>query len=112
LPTAQFQFNANDQPSLYPLSSVSSFYGQYPGQTGARGILRGPSTTNLDVAIGKTFKMPMEGHTLQVRGEAFNAFNIVNFSGLQTTVSTPTTFGQFNSAGDARVIQIALRYEF
>jgi hypothetical protein len=112
LPTAQFQFNANGQPSLYPLSSVSSFYGQYPGQTGARNLLRGPSSTNFDLAIGKTFKMPMEGHTLQVRGEAFNAFNMVNFSGLSMTVSSPATFGQFSSASDARVIQLALRYEF
>jgi hypothetical protein len=54
----------------------------------------------------------MEGHTLQVRAEAFNALNIVNFGGLSTTVSSPTTFGQFSSASDARVIQLALRYEF
>ena len=112
LPTPEFAFNANGQPSLFPLTSVSSFYGQYPGQTGSRSLLRGPSSTNLDIAIGKTFKMPMEGHTLQVRGEAFNALNIVNFGGLSTTVSSPTTFGQFSSAGDARVIQLAMRYEF
>jgi hypothetical protein len=111
LPTPEFQFNTNGQPSLYPLTAVKAFYGQYPGQTGGRGILRGPSNTNFDIAIGKTFKMPMEGHTLQVRGEAFNALNIVNFGGLNTTVNS-AAFGQFSSADPARVIQIALRYEF
>jgi hypothetical protein len=56
--------------------------------------------------------MPKEGHTLQVRAEAFNAFNIVNFGGLSMTVSSPTTFGQFSSADAARVVQLAMRYEF
>jgi hypothetical protein len=97
---------------LYPLTSVTSFYGQYPGQTGSRGLLRGPSTTNFDLSLGKTFRLPQEGHTMQIRAEAFNAFNLVNFSGLSTTVSTPTTFGQLGSTSDPRVIQFALRYEF
>jgi hypothetical protein len=111
LPTAEFQFNSKGQPSLYPLTAASSFYGQYPGGTGSRGILRGPSSRSLDVALGKTFRLPMEGHAVQVRGEAFNALNLVNFGGLNTT-ATGTTFGQLGSASDARVIQIALRYEF
>ena len=112
LPTPDVQFNANGQPSLFPLTAVSSFYGQYPGHTGSRNLLRGPSNTNFDLALGKTFHMPKEGHTLQVRAEAFNAFNIVNFGGLTMTVSSPTTFGQFSSADAARVVQLALRYEF
>jgi hypothetical protein len=112
LPTGEFQFNANGNPSFFPLTTVSSFYGQFPGQTGSRNLLRGPSNKNVDLSLGKTFQLPREGHKVQIRAEAFNAFNIVNFGGLSTTVSTPTTFGQFSSASDARVIQFALRYEF
>jgi hypothetical protein len=112
LPEAEFAFNANGNPSLYPLSSVSSFYGQFPGTTGSRGILRGPGSTNVDLALGKTFMMPMEGHTLQFRAEAFNAFNLVNFTNPSLTVSSPTTFGQLGGTSDPRVIQLALRYEF
>ena len=112
LPEPNFEFNPNGNPSLYELSSVSSFYGQFPGQTGSRGLLRGPKSMNVDLSLGKTFHLPQEGHTVQIRAEAFNAFNLVNFSGLSTTVSAPTTFGQLSSTSDARVIQFALRYEF
>ena len=112
LPEAKFAFNENGNPSLYPLSSVSSFYGQFPGTTGSRGILRGPSSTNVDLSLGKTFRMPHEGHTLQLRAEAFNAFNLVNFTSPSLTVSSPTTFGQLSGTSDPRVIQLALRYEF
>ncbi len=49
---------------------------------------------------------------MQLRGEAFNAFNNVNFSDLQLNMNTPGTFGQFSAAADARVMQFALRYEF
>ena len=44
LPTPDFQFNANGQPSLFPLTSVTSFYGQYPGQTGSRNLCVGQAT--------------------------------------------------------------------
>jgi hypothetical protein len=56
--------------------------------------------------------MPHEGHTLQLRAEAFNAFNLVNFTSPSLTVSSPTTFGQLSGTSDPRVIQLALRYEF
>jgi hypothetical protein len=112
LPQPQFAFNANGNPSLFPLTAVNSFYGQFPGQTGSRGLLRGPSSKNIDLSLGKTFRLPKEGHTVQLRAEAFNAFNLVNFSGLSTTVSSPTTFGQLSSTSAARVVQLALRYEF
>ncbi len=112
LPEAGFFFNENGNPALYQLSAASSFYGQFSGTTGSRGILRGPSSKNVDLALGKTFHMPWETHTLQFRMEAFNAFNIVNFSGLSLTATSPTTFGQFTSTTDPRVVQFAMRYEF
>jgi len=112
LPTAKFFYNENGNPALYPLSAASSFYGQFSGTTGSRGILRGPNSLSADLSLGKTFHMPWEGHTLQFRMEAFNAFNLVNFSGLSLTATSPTTFGQFTSADAARVVQFAMRYEF
>jgi hypothetical protein len=48
---------------------------------------------------------------LQIRGEFFNLLNRVNFGLPGGTVNTPT-YGVISSAGDARVVQIALRLAF
>ncbi len=103
----------NGNPSLFrDTSAVKAFIGQYPGTVGVRDIVRGAPSFNCDLSIGKYFAMPAEGHRLQFRGEAFNAFNNVNFSSPGLSLANPATFGQFSGAADARVIQFALRYEF
>ncbi len=110
---ASARFDQNGIPSVFAnTNAVNSFIGQYPGTTGSRGILRGPSFFNTDIAISKSFSMPFEGHRLSVRGEAFNSFNNVNFLGATPSLASPSTFGQLGSAADARVMQFALRYEF
>jgi hypothetical protein len=58
--------------------------------------------------------------TLQIRGEATNAFNLVSLnapasSGVANTVGgTPTssTFGKITSAGTPRLIQLGARFTF
>jgi outer membrane receptor protein involved in Fe transport len=67
---------------------------------------------NWDIAMAKRFFMPFEGHTLQFRAEAFNAFNQHYFSDPSLALSSPATFGQFRAASTPRVFQFALRYEF
>jgi hypothetical protein len=86
--------------------------GQYPGTVGTRGIVRGAGLINFDLSLGKYFTLPFEGHRIQLRGEAFNAFNNVNFNTPNLSLASPGTFGQFSAASPARVMQFALRYEF
>jgi hypothetical protein len=106
-------FNQNGNPSIFGnTNAVSAFIGQYPGTVGEKGIVRAAGSTNFDLALGKRFFMPFEGHSLQFRAEAFNAFNNVNFTNISLSLTTPGTFGQFTQAADARVMQFALRYEF
>jgi len=115
LPANHFAFDNNGNPSIFTnTSAVNAFVGSYPGAVGTRGIVRGPGFFNTDLAIGKTFRLPKEGHRVQVRGEAFNAFNHVNFSNPSSvSLASPTTFGEITStANNARVMQFALRYEF
>ena len=103
-------------PSLFAnTSAVNSFVASYPGTVGSRGILRGPNLFNTDLAVSKYFKLPKEGHRLQVRAEAFNAFNRVNFGNPSLSTASPTTFGEitaYASGAAARVMQFAARYEF
>ncbi len=108
------RYDQTGAPSIFTsTTAVTAFVGQYPGTVGNRAIVRRPAYFNTDISISKYFKMPIEGHRLQVRGEAFNGFNNVNFTGApQLSLATPNTFGQITSAADARVMQFALRYEF
>jgi hypothetical protein len=114
LPQTQVGFNEIGVPGVFPQTSVvKNFYGQYPGTVGARNLIRGPKQLNTDLSLGKRFMLPFEGHTIQVRAEAFNAFNNVNWDNPSSlTLANPTTFGQITAAAEARVIQFALRYEF
>jgi len=116
LPASGLTFDQLGIPSIFAnTSAVNSFVGSYPGQVGSRGILRGPGFMNNDMALSKYFHLHGENHRLQVRAEAFNAFNNVNFGTPSLSTATPTTFGEITSyaSGAApRVMQFAMRYEF
>jgi hypothetical protein len=74
------------------------------------GILDGPSSHVLNLALMKKFKFG-EQRYLQFRWEAFNALNHVNLGDPNTTIGQGST-GQIFSAGPARVMQIALKVVF
>jgi hypothetical protein len=116
LPANGLTFDQLGIPSLFAnTSAVNSFVASYPGTVGSRGILRGPSSFNTDMAVSKYFKLPKEGHRLQIRAEAFNAFNKVNFANPTLNIASPTTFGEitdYATGFSARVMQFAARYEF
>ena len=65
-----------------------------PGQFGdsPRGVLIGPSFMRVDLSLSKNFALG-ERTRLQLRAEAFNFFNTVSFTDLNTTV-------RFDSAGN------------
>ena len=100
-------------PSIFRTTKASNSYiEQYPGQTGTRAILRLAPMKNFDLSVAKSFTLPWEGHRIQLRGEAFNAFNNVNFFNPNLSLSSTAVFGEFQNAMPARVMQFALRYEF
>ena len=66
---------------------------------------------NTDLALTKNLNLT-NGHRIQFRAEAFNAFNNVNFTNVSLDASSPNSFGQFTATSPARVMQFALRYEF
>ncbi len=110
---AEFGFNDAGNPSMFASrSAINDFVGQYPGQTGTRAIIRLNSMVNFDTNFAKRFFLPFEGHSLQLRGEMFNAFNNVNFVSPILRLDRPAQFGEFQQAMPARVVQFALRYEF
>jgi hypothetical protein len=84
--------------------------GQVPRGTygnAGRGLISGPAVNSTDLALMKNFSLK-EQLRLQVRGEAFNAFNQVNLRNPTTNVSSGA-FGRIRSAGDPRIMQVALK---
>lgn len=84
--------------------------GQVPRGTygnAGRGLFSGPALNSTDLALMKDFSL-LERLRLQLRGEAFNVFNQVTFSNPNTNVSSGA-FGRIRSAGDPRIMQVALK---
>jgi hypothetical protein len=69
--------------------------------------VRGPGQVNVDLSLVKNLVLA-ERVRLQLRGEAFNAFNHVNFWNPGTSLGGPL-YGVISGAGGARVIQLALK---
>jgi len=64
------------------------------------------------MGLAKSFKMPWEGHRIQIRVDAFNVFN-VNMWGLPNANFNSTSFGQITTSSNApRELQFAFRYDF
>ncbi len=108
--------NGQSGPSLFadPVAAFSLFREPLPGETGDRNQVRGDGMMNLDLGLAKRFALPIEGHTLQFRAEAFNVTNSVNFlAAFAGRLGQINTFGRYSqTAVPARVLQFGLRYEF
>jgi len=105
--------NQFGNPSIFASTTeAANWLPMQPGEVGTRAAVRLDDYFNTDIAITKSFRMPMANHRLQFRAEAFNAFNNVNFTNIALDASSPNSFGQFTAAAPARVWQFALRYEF
>jgi len=80
-----------------------------PGNA-ARNSAYGPRFFNTNFVLAKSFTLT-EGKVVDFRWEAYNLFNTVNF-GNPNTGFGGTTFGQINSAGEPRVMQLGVRFGF
>jgi hypothetical protein len=75
-----------------------------------RNFITGPGTVQNNMALSKTVQMG-ETRSLEIRATMNNAFNTVQYSGVDTNVASPT-FGQVTSAGSMRSFQFTSRFRF
>ena len=74
------------------------------------GILVAPGYFNTDLGIVRVFRIT-ERWALNVRGEAFNAFNRANFNAPNATIGT-TQAGTISSTQPPRIVQLAVKLVF
>jgi hypothetical protein len=75
-----------------------------------RNPVRGPGFSRVDLAVVKYIRFAAR-RQLQLRVEAFNAFNTVRFNQPGNQIGSPT-FGQITSADEGRIIQLGIKYTF
>jgi hypothetical protein len=79
-----------------------------------RNSLEGPGYRVVDLAVSRSFRLPRK-MKLTFRGEATNAFNVVNLGQPGASVpsgATSTTFGVIRSANAMRRVQLGVRLTF
>jgi Carboxypeptidase regulatory-like domain/TonB-dependent Receptor Plug Domain len=81
-------------------------------------VFRGPGINSWDLALMKNFSIK-EKAVIQIRWEAYNAFNHTQWSGINTSAlfnpegqQINSLFGQVTSARDPRIMQLAARVSF
>lgn len=83
--------------------------GQYYGSA-SRYSIPGPGTTVVNMSLSKTFQLK-DTRSFEVRLNANNAFNIVQYAGVNTQFDS-TAVGQVTSAQNMRTITFLARYRF
>lgn len=80
-----------------------------PGNS-SRNVALGPQLFNVNLSLVKRFSIK-ERAAVDLRLEAFNTFNTVNFGNPATTFGS-ANFGNITTALDPRVVQVAIRFRF
>jgi hypothetical protein len=91
-------------------TDAAGLNGQYTEGTLGRNAIRGPGFVNMDMALSKHFKFH-ERLDAELRLDAFNVFNHVNFGNPNTNIFG-ATFGQVSTTQGPRVLQVALHLRF
>jgi hypothetical protein len=69
--------------------------------------VRGPGYRNLDLAVMR--RVPLGAKALEVRAEIFNVTNTPPL-GAPNGVLGSAAFGSISSAGDPRIVQLAVKF--
>ena len=76
-----------------------------------KGYLIGPSFWNVDVSFSRNINMA-SGRRLELRVEAFNVFDNVNWANPNVTLANANQGRITNTTGDPRIMQFAMKYGF
>jgi hypothetical protein len=100
--SASHWFNTS---AFSPIFAPGQLYG-----TASRYSITGPGTIGINMSLSKTFQFG-ETRGLEVRATANNAFNIVQYAGVNTQYDSPA-LGEVTSTRTMRQITLMARYRF
>ncbi|MBI4263445.1 MAG: hypothetical protein HY657_03635, partial [Acidobacteria bacterium] len=93
---------------LKPSAFAQPAFGTF-GNSG-RSAYVGPGNRVVDLSLVRSFRFA-ETHRIEARVEAFNAFNWFRWNNPTTNFSN-ANFGRILSAGEPRIMQFAVKYQF
>ncbi|MCI0338831.1 MAG: TonB-dependent receptor [Acidobacteria bacterium] len=115
-------FNAN---SFSPVILPADLTGVFRRGTAGRNMFRAANgINNFDLIVSKKTRLWNESSNLELRFEAFNAFNHTQFTTLDLNLNNivrdssgaidpnRSSFGKFTGARESRVVQLAARFSF
>jgi hypothetical protein len=82
---------------------------QFTLGSSSRNPVRGPAYRNVDLSLMR--RVPVGFGALEFRAEVFNLTNTPPLNAPNTVLGTPG-FGSITSAGDPRVVQLAVKLHF
>lgn len=104
----------SSQQSTLTYFNTAAFAVPAAGQFGnaGRNTIPGPPSLNFNMSLDRLITVSREKHiTADVRVATSNTFNIVNYSGLSTTVNS-NTFGRVTGVDSMRTMTLSLRLRF
>jgi hypothetical protein len=101
---------SNPSPSLWFNTAAFARPALYTWGSSPLGILEGPGSLQFNTVLSKRFRVA-EQKDIQFRWEAYNLFNHVNYNNPNTNIAS-SLFGRITSAGSARSMQLALKFNF
>jgi hypothetical protein len=104
VPSDQRNINAWINKAAFAPAAADRF-----GNSGA-GLVPGPGLQSYDLSVAKNFRL-RERFNLKFQTDFFNAFNVANFTGMDTNVSDKA-FGTLSSAYPPRNLQFQLKLSF
>jgi hypothetical protein len=110
LPESQRVFDDNFRLAWF---NMAAFAPNSPGEWGnvPKGYLRGPSFWNVDASFSRNINFS-GGRRIELRIEAFNLFDHVNWANPETEINQSDSGMIDSQSGDARIMQFAVKYNF
>jgi hypothetical protein len=96
-------------PAAYSLPAATPGYCNAFGNA-SRDSIQGPGTVQNNMSLSKTVSMG-DTRSMEIRASINNVFNTVQYTGVNTTVGTPT-FGQVSSTGSMRSFQFRAQFRY
>lgn len=84
----------------------------YTAGNAGRGLVYGPGREAFNLSFAKRFyNFGSESRNLEFRGEFYNITNTPRYNNPNMTVDSPTA-GRITGAGNARAVQLAMKFYF